>query len=1734
VRFRCGSRLTGAFLVLWLCGSFAALSQDKEIRLRNERIRTVRPTLQGPAPAANRDRGPASGLFLIQFTERIDSNWTKDLSARGVELLRYVPQDAFVARFRGAVVEEIQALPYVQWVGSYRPEHKLHDSLQPPAQARNLEDGSRITILLAPDATSAEIAAARTGLEQVNQESQYRFGSVLRGKLAPGQLQRLTESPSVLWIEPAPDMKINDELSSKIVGGEGTGHATRTQEMGFDGSGRTNTTPPLPAIRIAIADTGLSSGTSGGVHPDLFGRATNFFHYGGLRSAADEHSHGTHVAGIVAGTNMLNTGDDSGAYFGLGVAPGAQIVAQRIFDKDGKYAPPPSFEALTRDAVSVGADIGNNSWGADTQGRYDVSAAEFDALVRDANTNAPGDQPYTLVFSAGNAGPGPQTIASPAVAKNVIAVGASQSSRGNFLTHMDGPEAIAAFSSRGPSEDGRIKPDLVAPGTWIASLRSSAGNRSNAWLVIDDDYLYMGGSSQAAAHVSGAAASFIHYYRETFGFSAPCPSPALIKAALIQSSGNLNASASVEPVPNSSEGWGRVDLTRIVKPPREPVFVDQGAGLTNGQHFERGVIVAGAAAPLKITMAYTDVPGFPAAIPALVNDLDLEVRAPDGRIYRGNQFNRGESVPNALSADNLNNVEGVYISEPLPGEYLIRVVARNVAVDALKETAEVDQDYALVISGDIASAESGAVLLDRSHYTAPSRIIIRLFDNDRIGYDVTPVTVYSGSEPGGKELLLSAATSSGMFTGSIATVQAPAQSSNTHLQIKNGDWIRVDYFDESVASNNFATAISDLLPPNISSVSVTNRFGRTVVLWTTDEPANSVVRFGTDANLNRAVTNNLLSTVHELTLPPLVNGLIYSFSITSTDAAGNSATNGPSGPQFSFLAQSPATVLIVDAYIWDEVEDEIEPFIPLSTYTTPLEQLGVSYEIWSLEGQGSLPMFTNLQPYPIVMWRVNDSLFHGTDSIPTLQQAALQQYLDSGGSFFMASMDILSRLMDNGGTAFMTNVLHIGRFQRNSNSLRDTRCTNCGEDSGVSVARGTANDLIGDGILFSGLDYSAYYDPYGTFASNFADTFGATTNATPFLVESNSGEPCGVRFPRSGEDSLGRVVFVSFPLDAIPETGDPPNNRAAFLQRALQFLSPGLNGVGSVTFGRATHKIPDLLTIEIADSDLAGTPSVTAQVFSTSAAFPIDVTLRETPRPGVFRGFVSLVAATNPPVEGQLRATNGGTLFADYFDESRQLITQASAMVDAAAAGISDVSVAASFQSVRISWTTSEPTDALVQFGESVFLGRTAYDAGLRVSHEIQLTGLFPGHTYYFKLVSRDAAGNSTVDEYENEGQLHRFHTRPPFTAPFIDLLSGNTGTNWSVINGSGTQFEWRLGPVNNGHATRSPAWASNPSGTEARSIDTTLLSPAINLTGGNVASLEFWQAYKFNTIVGSDVVNKGQLFIVTNSVSAPQLLAEYTGATPTTAVWQREQVDLTPYVGQVIVLAWRHHLDSIQMDERPGRALDDFSVTVANLPSGTIELTNNLARATVTLTGPTTRIGRGYATNFSDLPPGRYIATWSDVPYYQTPARQTNWLASEELLLFTGQYTFPDTNANNMSDLWEMAFFTNVLATRTCLTDTDHDGFSDCAEFVAGTNPTNANSHLRLLTPVLMANTNRPLLFQWPSQPGRIYQLQGTFDLSGWQPQSFWLQATTTNLSTAISLPDSFEPYIFRIEVRP
>lgn len=1719
VNFRCGVTCCGVLLSLLAAGADSALAAGKEIRLRNERILPQAGGRPSPTAELVKDE-PVSGTHLIQFSSRFDPAWRQELSRRNVQLLRYVPEDTFLVRLRGARIEELRALPFVRWVGRYRPDHKIHNSLR-PGLARAMNDRPAVSVLMAPLAGPDEIAEVRGRFSRIEQESHLRFGPVLRGTLAPGQLQRLAESDSVLWIEPAPQMRLFDEASSQVVAGAGTNRSSHSLALGFNGRG----------VTVAVADTGLHRGTVAGMHPDLAGRVTFLPPYGGLTNSADEHGHGTHVAGIIAGNGAAGAVDNQGRWYGLGVATGATIVVQRIFDGNGRYVPPPSFAQLTSEAVGAGAMIGNNSWGDNAQGRYDVSAYEFDALVRDADPSAPGDQPYIMEFSAGNAGPGAQTISSPAVAKNVIASGAGQGPRSEFFTYSDGVGVIADFSSRGPCEDGRIKPDVVAPGTWVASLRSPLSNPLNASQLIDDNYQYMGGTSQSGPHVSGAAAAFVQYYREILP-DAGIPSPALVKAALIHSAVEMNP-ADADSAPNASEGWGRVDLTQIIFTYlRTQEYLDQTQRLATGQMYQRRLVVENDTAPLKITLAYTDVPGLPAAIPALVNDLDLELVAPDGRKYRGNQFDHGESVPDAPTGDSVNNVEGILLRNPAPGEYFVRVLARNVVEDAVVATPEeADQDFALVMSGNIPASERGVVVLDRSSYTAPGQIRIKLFDLDLDAVQAAAVTVRSSVETAGQTLFLSNAAPGGVFTGTILTAQGNA-AADGKLQIAHGGLIRVEYYDDSENELRVAEARGDLVAPLITGVAVTNQFGRMVVSWMTDEPADSVVRYGTTfagTNLvvSGTVSNGLRTTMHRLELAGLVANTTYYFSVSSTDAAGNTRIGKDGGSYFQFLAVPSAAVLLVNAYL----PDMGDPSIPLTSYTDALDQTGVTYDVW--DGSSQLPLLDDLRSYQIVIWRINDSFNRSDDFIPPAQQLALQQYLNAGGAFFMSSMEILSRMRVHGGTEFMTNVLRVQRFEPNTSPDPFVTCTNCDEDFRVPAARGLDGDFIGDGFLVT-LDYSNYplliEDP--PVGPDFGDTFGPATNAAPFLVESVSGKACAMHFPKTGHASPGRVVFASFPFDAIPDNGLVPNNRASFLRRVLQFLAPGLNGVGSVAFDQASYQLPDLVAIEIADSDLAGLGAIELPVSSTTTATPVMVLARETARPGVFRGVVSLVTNGVSAGSGQISAVHGDFLYADYFDDSGQSLVQARARVDAVKPAISNLAVKPDWQDALVTWTTSEPADALVQFGESTFLGRTAYAGNLVTNHQVQLTGLVPNRTYYFRIISRDAAGNDR--EMDNGGLFFKFQTLPPLAPPFLDSMESSVSeTNWSVVTDSTSQFSWQVGTPNNnivssGHES-SRAWASRLLADAVSTIDTRLIGPSIDLSGGNVATLQFWHAYDFTKVVGADTEHWGRLFAVTNAVAAPLLLREYTGATTN---WVFEEIDLSPFLGRVVSFIWHHKLTSISRITRKSWALDDVSITVSNLALGSIAISNNLALAQFELLGPSSRSGSGKSARFNNLIPGRYVTTWSNVPYYVAPVRQTNVLSENGSILFEGNYWFPDDNFNGMSDFWELDYFGDVSPVRDSAMDTDLDGSTDYSEFVAGTNPTNGAVYLRLGAPMLLPAQNR-LFFQWQSAPGRVYGLEGlTRDFGTWVMLTNGIAVGGTNASATVPVPDDSEPNLFRLQV--
>jgi hypothetical protein len=338
-----------------------------------------------------------------------------------------------------------------------------------------------------------------------------------------------------------------------------------------------------------------------------------------------------------------------------------------------------------------------------------------------------------ILFAAGNYGRDGNadglvdagSVIAPGTAKNALTVGATESLRPVPLPNSNsgsygswwlqdfpvnplrddpmadaGARGMAALSSRGPTQDGRIKPDLVAPGTWVLSTRSSraANDVVSMWgRAPDANYMYNGGTSMATPLAAGAATIVREFYVKSQGLANP--SAALIKATLINSATPLAGQYppprnEAGTIPNSSQGWGAINLEAAVDGGARG-FSDQQYWLYSGQAKTVEVSIRSSAKPLKITLVWTDYPSATYAAVNLVNDLDLRVAAPGGANYLGNAFGGGWSVLGG-AADRRNNVECVYLANPPAGIYQIHIQAAN--------TPQGPQNFALLYSGDLGVA----------------------------------------------------------------------------------------------------------------------------------------------------------------------------------------------------------------------------------------------------------------------------------------------------------------------------------------------------------------------------------------------------------------------------------------------------------------------------------------------------------------------------------------------------------------------------------------------------------------------------------------------------------------------------------------------------------------------------------------------------------------------------------------------------------------------------------------------------------------------------------------------------------------------------------------------------------------------------------------------------------------------------------------------------------------------
>jgi hypothetical protein len=389
----------------------------------------------------------------------------------------------------------------------------------------------------------------------------------------------------------------------------------------------------------------------------------------------------------------------------------------------------------------------------------------------------------------------------------------------------------------------------------------------------------------------------------------------------------------------------------------------------------------------------------------------------------------------------------------------------------------------------------------------------------------------------------------------------------------------------------------------------------------------------------------------------------------------------------------------------------------------------------------------------------------------------------------------------------------------------------------------------------------------------------------------------------------------------------------------------------------------------------------------------------------------------------------------------------------------------------------------------------------------------------------------------DNNGNLFTVQTLAPIVPPWSENFD-HGATNWSTYEADGSQSQWTLGVPANGvqTAAHSPTncWGSNLNGDSLDYTETFLISPAIQLTGGNSAKLTFWHNYDFTEQSPDDVFEAGTLYIVTGSGSQSTALAQYVDAN---FDWEQETIDLSPYAGQVVYFVWAYQLFSLDSAPRAGWLVDDVAITVTNVAGGTINITNNIWQADFVLSGPAYQHAKGQFLRLTNTPPGQYILEFADLLYYNTPPSQTNTLSSGGTLNFTGNYTFTDANTNGIPDGWEAQQFGGVSPQRTQTTDTDQDGMSDWAEFVAGTDPNNAPSLspiaglFRVTVSLLINNQVR---LEWPSAPGHGYRVHGSTNGLSWSPFTDWIRASGYTTGLTLSQNTNGAPNLFRVEAQP
>ncbi len=555
---------------------------------------------------------------ILQFSEVLNANQRRTFEQHGVRFLHYIPDQAYYVSMPanldpGSISLSIQ----LQSILPLQSHHKISEGLRENLSQRltslwleNQNERRRIRVLFI------------TGLDSNDVEEILESNGILSAEIPlPGfpmfevlandeDIEVLSAHPAIVWL----DLPPGPEVAHRYVAVKNERvEALYSPDIDLHGDG----------ITIGVGDAGKA-----GDHIDLNGHVTNY-------SPSAVHFHVTHVSGIIAGRPNLDP------FRGQGIAPEANIVTA-------------FFSQIIADSERFMTDyhmlITNNSYGSSqgsctVAGDYNLNSifideqlVEYDSLMH--------------VFSAGNDGglncspypPRFHTVVNGwQSAKNTLVVG--------MLNHLD---AIHDNSSRGPVDDGRIKPEIMAVGTNVWSTQP--GNI----------YMTGAGTSYSGPAITGICALLYQAYQQQQGGS---PDAALIKGLLLNTADDLGLAG-----PDFLFGYGRVNAKQAYDAlTAETYFTGQ---VDQNEEIDFMLNVPSGTAELRIMLLWKDPAAAPYAAPALVNDLDLLVTNPSATTFQPwvlNPSPAGCALQATRGIDDKNPQEQVTIANPVSGMYTLSV-----------------------------------------------------------------------------------------------------------------------------------------------------------------------------------------------------------------------------------------------------------------------------------------------------------------------------------------------------------------------------------------------------------------------------------------------------------------------------------------------------------------------------------------------------------------------------------------------------------------------------------------------------------------------------------------------------------------------------------------------------------------------------------------------------------------------------------------------------------------------------------------------------------------------------------------------------------------------------------------------------------------------------------------------------------------------------------------------------